>query len=169
MVTALVSDGMRLIRTLLVLSLGFWAGLTSAAVLVKRMLPSRGDATSDEVSLFAIFGGVELKSRSQAFRGGTMLAWYGGVAVDLREAELAPGAELSAGALWGGVAITVPEGWRVEAQTSALAGGVDVKVPQPEDPDAPTLKVKASAAFGGVAIAAEPLSAPVTADAVAAA
>ena len=62
---------------------------------MKRALPSRGDAESDEVALVAIFDGVKLESRSQAFRGGSMLAWFGGVAVDLREAQLAPGALIS--------------------------------------------------------------------------
>jgi Cell wall-active antibiotics response 4TMS YvqF len=144
---------MRLVRTLGVLLLGFYAGIMAAAALVKRSLPSRGDAESDEVALVAIFGGAELKSRAQAFRGGSMLAWFGGVAADLREATLAPGATLNAGALWGGVAIAVPEGWRVEADARAFAGGVDVKVPEPDDPDAPTLTIVARAAFGGVAIA----------------
>jgi Cell wall-active antibiotics response 4TMS YvqF len=153
MLAAVVSGVVRLVRTLGLFVVGFYAGLMTAAALVKRALPSRGDAESDEVAIFAIFGGAELKSRAQAFRGGSMLAWFGGVAVDLREATLAPGAELHAGALWGGVAIAVPEGWRVEATTRSLAGGVDVKVPEPEDPDAPILKVAASAAFGGVAIA----------------
>ena len=153
---------MRLLRTLGLLSLGFYAGVMAAAALVKRAFPSHGDAESDEVALTAIFGGVELKSRAQAFRGGSVLAWFGGVAVDLREATLAPDARLSASALFGGVAIAVPEGWRVEANTRAIAGGVEVKVPEPEDPDAPTLTIDASAAFGGVAVATKP-SAPVDA------
>jgi hypothetical protein len=152
---------MRLVRTLGVLFLGFYAGVAAAAALVKRVLPSQGDAESDEVALVAIFGGTELKSRAQAFRGGSMLAWFGGVAADLREATLAPGAQLSATALFGGVAIAVPEGWRVEATSRALAGGVEVKVPEPADPDAPTLTVDAFAAFGGVAIATKAAAEPV--------
>ena len=152
---------MRLVRTLGVLLLGFYAGVAAAAALVKQVLPSRGDDESDEVALVAIFGGAELKSRAQAFRGGSMLAWFGGVAADLRQATLVPGARLSAVALFGGVAVAVPEGWRVEATTRALAGGVEVRVPEPADPDAPTLVVDAFVAFGGVAIAtkaAEPVA-----------
>ena len=148
---------MRLLRALGLLFVGFYGGVLAAAALVRRALPSRGDAESDDVALVAIFGGAELRSRSQAFRGGTILAWFGGVDADLREATLAPNAELSAGAMWGGVRIVVPEGWRVEADVNALAGGVEVKVPEPEDPEAPTLRVVARAAFGGVAIAAKPL------------
>jgi hypothetical protein len=149
---------MRLLRRLGLLLLGFYGGLLAAAALLKRVLPSRGDELSDEVALTAIFGGVELKSRAQAFRGGSMLAWYGGVAVDLREAKLAPGgAQLSTGALWGGVAIKVPPGWRVEHTARVFSGGVAVDAPEPDDPDAPTLVVDATVLFGGVAVKASAL------------
>jgi Cell wall-active antibiotics response 4TMS YvqF len=142
-------------RRLGLLLLGFNAGVLAAAALVKKAFPSRGDEESDEVALVAILGGVELKSRARAFRGGSMLAWFGGVAVDLREATLAPDASLTVSALFGGVALRVPEGWRIESSVRALAGGVDVKVPEPEDPNAPTLRIDGLAGFGGVAIGAK--------------
>ncbi len=63
----------------------------AAAAVVKHAIPSRGDAESDEVALMAVFDGVELKSRAKAFRGGSMLAWYGGVDADLREAAAGAG------------------------------------------------------------------------------
>ncbi len=83
-----------------------------------------------------------------------MLAWFGGVAVDLREAQLAPHARLTLHALCGGIAIRVPEGWHVRSSLTALAGGVDIRVPEPEDPEAPTLTLDGSALFGGIAAAA---------------
>jgi hypothetical protein len=107
------------------------------------------------VALVAIFDGVELKSRAPAFRGGSMLAWYGGVAADLREATLAPeGATLTVHALCGGVSIRVPAGWRVESTAKALAGGVATR--GAEDADAPTLRVDGLALFGGIAVGARP-------------
>ena len=84
-----------------------------------------------------------------------MFAWYGGVAVDLRQATLAPDAKLTTSALFGGVAIKVPPGWRVEHTARAFAGGVAVDAPEPDDPEALTLVVDAVAGFGGVAIKAE--------------
>jgi Cell wall-active antibiotics response 4TMS YvqF len=143
---------MRLLRTLI----AFYGGVLAAATFVKRAVPSRGDADSDEVGLVAIFGGVELESRSQAFRGGSMLAWNGGVEVDLRKAQLAPGAHLTVHALMGGIEITVPEGWRVESNARALAGGIQVDVPPPDDPAAPTLTLDGLAAFGGIEVRARP-------------
>ena len=153
---------MRLFRTLALLEIGGWAGMAGAAAFVKRAVPSRGDEDSDEVGLVAVFDGVELKNRSKAFRGGSMLAWFGGVAVDLREAELAADARLSAHALFGGIAVRVPEGWRVESDVKAILGGIDVRTPAQDDPDAPTLTVDGLALFGGIAIGARAADAVAT-------
>jgi hypothetical protein len=143
---------MRLLRTLVIFELGAWVGMVTAAALVKRALPSRGSEESDEVTLVSIFDGIELESRARSFRGGSMLAWCGGVSVDLRGATLAPDARLTIGALFGGVDVQVPPGWRVVSTARAIAGGVADHIPEPEDPDAPTLTIESTAAFGGVSI-----------------
>ena len=148
----------RLLRALLLFKLGFWAGSIASALLMKRMFPSRGDAESDEVALVAILDGIEMKSRAQAFRGGSMFTWLGGIAVDLREAQLAPDAHLDVGSLFGGIAIRVPPGWRVEAHVKTVGGGVAVKTPEPDSDDAPTLTIDGFSAFGGIAVGAKPSS-----------
>jgi hypothetical protein len=146
----------RLIRAVLLVELGFWAGTVASAALMKRMLPSRGDDESNEVALVAILNGVEMKSRAQAFTGGSMFAWLGGIAVDLREAKLGPDAHLDVRSLFGGIAIRVPVGWRVESSVTAIGGGVKVDVPEPDADDAPTLRLDGFAAFGGIAVGAKP-------------
>ena len=108
------------------------------------------------VALVAVFDGAELRSKAQGFRGGSMLAWYGGIDADLREAELAPDARLSVGALFGGVALRVPPGWRIESNVRAVAGGVDVSGTDPEDPEAPLLVLDGYALCGGVAVSRKP-------------
>jgi hypothetical protein len=148
----------RLLRALLLFKLGFWAGSVASALLLKRMYPSRGDAESDEVALVAILDGIELKSRAQSFRGGSMFTWLGGIAVDLRDAQLAPDAHLDVGSLFGGIAIRVPPEWRVEARVKAFGGGVAVKAPEADSGDAPTLTIDGFSAFGGIAVGAKPSS-----------
>ncbi|MFO7573081.1 MAG: LiaF-related protein [Gaiellaceae bacterium] len=146
---------MRFLRTFLVFKLGAYVGFAAAAALMKRTLGSRGDEQSDELALVAIFDGIKLKSRAPAFRGGSMLAWYGGIDVDLTEAQLAPNAHLKLNALFGGIAIRIPAGWRVESRAKALAGGVDVRAVGADDSDAPTLMIDGMAVLGGIAVGAK--------------
>ena len=146
---------MRLFRALLLFKLGFWTGMYASAVLLKRTFPSRGDEESDEVALVAILDGVELKSRAQAFRGGSMVSWLGGIAVDLRDAQLAGDAHLDVHSAFGGIAIRVPPGWRVESNVRSIGGGVTVPTDQPETMDAPTLRLDGFTAFGGIAVGAK--------------
>ncbi len=146
--------GVRFLRAVLLFKLGFWAGMVTSAAIVKRAFPSQGDEESNELRLVAIQNGVELKSRAQAFRGGSMLAWLGGISVDLRETQLAPDARLEVGSLFGGIAIRVPPDWRVDANVTALGGGIAMP-PPPEAEDAPTLRLEGFTAFGGIAVTAK--------------
>ena len=143
---------MRSLRRLALLLFGAFAGFAGAAAIVRRAFPSRGEPESDEVALVAIFDGVQLTSRATAFRGGSMLAWFGGVAVDLREAQLASDGRLTLHAVVGGIEVKLPPGCLVESQLTAVLGGVDVRVPEPEDADAPRLVVDGFAGFGGIAV-----------------
>jgi hypothetical protein len=146
---------MRPLRGLLLFKLGAWAGMMAAAAFVRRTVPSRGDEESNDLDLVAVLNGIELRSRARAFRGGSMLAWFGGIAVDLREVELAPGARLSLHTLFGGIAIKTPPGWRIESELKAFAGGVETRTPAQDDPDSPVLMLTGSAVFGGIAVGAK--------------
>jgi hypothetical protein len=146
---------MRPLRALTIFKLGAWVGMLVAAAFVRRAVPSRGDEESDELELVAVFDGIDLKSRAKDFKGGSMLAWFGGIAVDLRDAELASGARLAVHTLFGGIALRTPPGWRVESNVRALAGGVDVRTPAQDDPDAPVLTLSGFALFGGIAVGAK--------------
>jgi len=117
-------------------------------------MPSHGDEESDELELVAIFDGIDLKNRAKSFTGGSMLAWFGGIAVDLREAQLAPGAKLSVRVLFGGIAVKTPPDWRIKSNVKVLPGGLDVRNPKEVDEDAPVLLLEGTVLFGGVAIGA---------------
>ena len=145
---------MRPLRGALLFKLGVWAGMVAAAAFVRRAVPSQGDEESDELHLVAVLNGISLASRAKAFSGGSMLAWYGGIDVDLREVELAPDARLSLHTLFGGIAIKTPPGWRVESDLKAIAGGVDTRTSAQDEPDAPLLTLTGTALFGGIAVGA---------------
>jgi hypothetical protein len=147
---------MRPLRGALLFKLGACAGMMAAAAFVRRAIPSQGDEESDELRLVAVFNGITLKSRAKAFTGGSMLAWYGGIDLDLREVELAPDARLSLNTLFGGIAIKTPPGWRVESDLKAFAGGVDTRTSAQDAPDVPVLALTGTALFGGIAVGAKP-------------
>src|SRR5262245_13531828 len=145
---------MRPLRGVLLFKLGVWTGMMAAAAFVRWAVPSQGDEESDELRLVAVFDGITLASRARAFTGGSMLAWYGGIDIDLREVELAPDARLSLHTLFGGIAIRTPPGWRVESEMNAFAGGVDTRTSSQGDPDAPVLTPTGTAFSGGIAVGA---------------
>lgn len=147
---------MRPVRGLILFKLGAWAGMMAAAAFVRRSVPSRGDEESDELGLVAVFDGITLESRAKAFTGGSMLAWYGGIDVDLRKVELAPDARLSLHTLFGGIQITTPPEWRLESELKAVAGGVDARASSDDDPDAPVLTLTGTALFGGISVGSSP-------------
>jgi hypothetical protein len=126
--------------------------MIGAARVMKHALPSVGDAESDEVALTAILDGVELESRAKSFKGGSMLAWFGGIRADFREAELAPEARLSVHTVFGGIEIETPPGWRIESNVKTLAGGVSA--PRAESEEGPVLTLEGMAAFGGIDVKA---------------
>jgi hypothetical protein len=139
-----------LVRKLVVFELGALAGVMAAAAVAKLVVHSRGDEDSDDLALAAIYEGIDLKSRATAFEGGSLLAWFGGIELDLRDAELASGAELTAHAIFGGIQIRIPPHWRVESDAKAIFGGVDAQTHAGDDPDAPLLRLTGTAVFGGI-------------------
>jgi hypothetical protein len=118
------------------------------------------DETADELDFALIFDGLEARSRAGAFRGGDILAWYGGGTLDLRGATLDPaGARLRLRAIFGGLDIVVPTTWRVEVHSRAILGGVgDMTDQSTAAPDAPTLVVDALAVMGGASIRSRDLA-----------
>jgi hypothetical protein len=103
----------------------------------------------------AVFGGPKLVSTAQRFRGAWLTAIFGGITLDLRDARPAPeGASINATAVFGGVDVLVPKGWRISVRSTPIFGGLDDKTDHSTPPadDAPTLHVDAVLVFGGMDI-----------------
>jgi predicted membrane protein len=152
---------MRFIRSLFTIVFGLFlvAGIASAvaAAVMKGRLESRADESDDEVDLVTIFEGRDFTSAATAFRGGSILTWYGGGTIDLRGATLdAGGATLDLKAIFGGIRLVVPETWRVELSTIGVFGGIgDARDQDRIAPDGPTLRLTGFAIFGGAGIVSE--------------
>lgn len=147
-----------LLGTLDILDLG--AVLVPAIIIVVglfiifgRGIGSRTDDTGDSIQSFNAFSGSELASNSNRFRGGSISAVFGGAEVDLRNATLAPDAQLDVFAAFGAVEIRVPDGWQVSVKGLPLFGGIENATAKEKlPPGSPFLPVNATALFGGVEI-----------------
>lgn len=105
-----------------------------------------------------MFGGTTTRERSKHLQRTDVSAIFGGATLDLREAHIDTRATVDAFALFGGVEVLVPKGWRVSLGGLPFMGGFDDKTSGNGDlpPDAPLLTVNATAIFGGVEVANEP-------------
>ena len=126
--------------------------LVGLLVLFGRGLGARTEA-GDRVNSFNVFSGSEIASHSKQFQGGNITAVFGGAEVDLRDTVPSPGAELDVFAAFGGVEVTVPQGWNVVTRGLPLFGGIEnATAKDPVPADAPTLAVNATVLFGGLEI-----------------
>jgi predicted membrane protein len=102
---------------------------------------------------FAMFGGIERRNLSQAFRGGEVTAVLGGVQLDMRDCRMAAHeAQVEVLAVLGGVSLTIPRDWTVESRIAAILGGVDDRSAPPLDGTGKRLVLTGNAVLGGVEI-----------------
>ena len=135
-------------RALALMTAGAFAGFVAAAAFVKRAVPSRGDAESDEIALVAVYDGIDLKSHAKAFREDRSSPGTAASSSTCPRRRSPRDVHLTVHALYGGVAIRVPPGCRIESNMHALMGGVDARAPEPESPDASTITLEGLAVFG---------------------
>lgn len=103
----------------------------------------------------ALFGESKIQNRSEHLTHADVSAIFGGATLDLREAHIDDEAAVDATALFGGVDVLVPEGWRVMMGGIPIFGGFEDKTKGQSDPapGAPTLRVNATSIFGSVTVA----------------
>jgi hypothetical protein len=110
-------------------------------------------AIAEVDKMVAVFGSVERKGRWRVRAHSQITAVFGGVDLDLREADFdAPVVELNLQTCFGGVDIKVPAGITVRSETVNIFGGTDVRNLGEPVPGAPTLVLKGTVFFGGVEV-----------------
>jgi predicted membrane protein len=135
---------------LLLIGLG---GIVVYRALVGPRLAARdlkGDVASDAVvDVTAIFGGLERRVVTPAFRGGEVTAIFGGCTLDMRGASIEGEAVLNVFAVCGGIEIKCPPDWTVILHGTPILGGFDEKTAAPPD-RSKRLVVTGYAILGGV-------------------
>jgi class 3 adenylate cyclase len=116
--------------------------------------PRYESPTPKSESIVAVFSGASRRGRWRTGRGLRATAVFGGVDIDLRNAEIdAPEVEIRAIAVFGGVDIVVPEGVMVNLSGFSLFGGKDLRMADtPVLPGSPVINVRAYPVFGGVSV-----------------
>lgn len=127
-----------------------------AALAAKFLLESNAEPATEEIDLVSIFDGKHLVSEADPFYGGKIMAMFGGVILDLRDATPAPtGIQLDLAVVMGGVSLVVPEGWRVRFQGKAVMGGWSDQTRTTADEDVPVVTVTGFLVMGGFQAATE--------------
>jgi hypothetical protein len=118
---------------------------------------SQADLARRYERIAAVLGGVERGGPWVVPRRLQVLAVFGGVALDLREAVFLPGVtEIHVVAALGGVQVIVPQSLAVDVCGTAILGGfahLD-RTRVPFDPARPLLRIHGRATLGGVAVEA---------------
>ncbi len=106
----------------------------------------------------AVLSGSKPRGRWKISGRTTALAFMGGCAMDLRHAEI-EGSEIviTAIAFWGGIKVTVPEGFDVELGGFSLMGGRDLKLRDvPLVRGSPHIRIRGFALMGGIHVRSRP-------------
>ena len=117
-----------------------------------------GDGSYETLNEHAMFGGIQRRMHTNSFRGGNIVAVFGGVEVDFRSADIAgEEALVYVEAIFGGIELKVPERWKVVFQGQSIFGGYSDET-RPPLADAlgtaprKTLLLRGKAVFGGIQV-----------------
>jgi hypothetical protein len=126
------------------------APASAAGPVVRDDLPPPRAGTPNIV---AVFSGAERNGRWLIDPETNVIAVFGGVELDLRQAVLSQReVTINVVAIMGGVNIVVPPGVCVTSSVSAVFGGASVPGDDAAGPDAPVVRLTGFAMFGGVSV-----------------
>lgn len=112
------------------------------------------ESSLEYVRAKVILGGLDRVVTSKALQGGDIMAIFGGIEIDFRQAEVAGDTCLiHLTAVFGGIEVKVPRNWQAEVTGTPILGAVEDKTTF-EDKDGKGIKVelRCSATFGGIEI-----------------
>lgn len=113
-----------------------------------------GISFSDRVNIDAIFSGVNKRVLSKKFEGGKLTAAFGGIDLDLSQADFSGIVNLQIDVIFGGAKLIVPPHWDVRVEVTNVAAGVEDKrmYSQTEVDPEKVLVLRGTCFFGGLEI-----------------
>ena len=101
---------------------------------------------------YAIFGGQNIHSDNEEFKGANLSAIFGGIELHLKNSIISEDKIITASAIFGGIEIYTPSNVNVKVKSTPIFGGVSNKVANVKGDNIPTIYVEAFCLFGGVDI-----------------
>jgi hypothetical protein len=143
----LPEDRSALIWPVVLVVIGVW-------LVVSRRGLAQTSGSDENMNVVALFGEQRAVGSATAFASANVNAFFGGATLDLTDAApVAPGAEVAAAGVFGGVEIIVPRGWDVRVSGLPIFGGIEDNTQHGTAvAGAPRLTVKGLAIFGGVEV-----------------
>ena len=113
-----------------------------------------GISYNDRVNIDAIFSGVNKRVLSKKFEGGKLTAAFGGIDLDLTQADFKGVVNLQVDVIFGGAKLIVPPHWDVRVEVTNIAAGVEDKrmYSQTEVDPEKVLVLRGTCFFGGLEI-----------------
>ena len=125
-------------------------------IIFKDTVSSKVNSKIDELNksnkeeFYATFSGQKLNFAGDDFNGVSLNAIFGGIDLDLKNANIVEDKIINATSVFGGINILVPENINIQVKSTSIFGGVNNKTKNKEEQ--PTIYVKAFCLFGGVEI-----------------
>ena len=109
----------------------------------------------DFVEATSMFGNIKKSVVSKNFKGGDLTSVFGGVQLNLTQADIQGPVTISSDIVFGGMKLYIPPTWDLKIETTAIFGGVEDKRPILDDgaidPNK-TVTLTGNCIFGGIEI-----------------
>ena len=103
----------------------------------------------------AIFSGNERTYNKEYFQGSNIIAIFGGVDLDLKNAKFEKDTVIKAFCAFGGIDITIPEDVQIKVRSGFIFGGIDDERKDVTAKSKHTIYIDAAGAFGGVTVSSK--------------
>lgn len=118
---------------------------------VAKKVKDLGDGKTMD-SQMAIFSGSDRVYKDEVFAGSNIVAIFGGVNLDLRNAKFEKDTVIKAFALFGGIDIAVPDDVKVKIKSGFIFGGFSDDRKNATEKGKHTIYIDAAGGFGGVSV-----------------
>lgn len=113
-------------------------------------------SNEDFLDVTSTFSGIRKTVLSKTFKGGRISSMFGGVDIDLTQADIQGEAVIDISVTMGGIKLVIPPHWQLRSEVSTVLGGMDDARPMPQGGFSTDkiLVLKGSVLMGGVEIRA---------------